>query len=182
MTFHTPYGLFINGQERPSSTQETFPVLNPMTEEIYGTAAKGNEADVMVAVAAARAAFPAWAGMAPVDRERIMLRAADLLEVNRDRLSEIVMDESGSTLRKGQHEVTYGASLIRAAAGEARRLYGDTFPNDKPERLSIVVREPMGVVAAISPFNAPWCCSSKWSCLRWLLVTASLPSHRKRHP
>jgi len=149
------YGLFINGQERLSSSRDSFPVLNPMTETVYGHAAKGNDTDIAEAVAAARKAFPAWAGLAPADRERIMLHAADVLEVHSDRLSDIVVDESGSTLAKGRHEVAYGASLIRAAAGESRRLYGDTFPNDKPSRLSIVIREPMGVVAAISPFNAP---------------------------
>ena len=149
------YGLFIDGEERPSTTKATFPVLNPMTEAVYGHAAKGNEADIAAAVQAARQAFPAWARMAPADRERIMLRAADQLEANREQLADIVVDESGSTLFKARHEVTYGASLMRAAAGEARRLYGETFPNDKPHRLSIVIREPVGVVAAISPFNAP---------------------------
>ena len=147
--------LFIDGEERPSTTKATFPVLNPMTEAVYGHAAKGNEADIAAAVQAARQAFPAWARMAPADRERIMLRAADQLEANREQLADIVVDESGSTLFKARHEVTYGASLMRAAAGEARRLYGETFPNDKPHRLSIVIREPVGVVAAISPFNAP---------------------------
>jgi len=149
------YGLFIDGEERPSTSNETFPILNPMTEAVYGHAAKGNEADIASAVAAARLAFPAWAGLPPADRELIMLRAADALEAHAERLAEIVVDESGSTIRKARGEVAYGASLIRAAAGEARRLYGDTFPNDKPHRLSIVIREPMGVVAAISPFNAP---------------------------
>ena len=149
------YGLFIDGEERPSTTKATFPVLNPMTEAVYGHAAKGNEADIAAAVEAARQAFPAWARMAPADRERILLHAADQLEANREQLADIVVDESGSTLFKARHEVTYGASLMRAAAGEARRLYGETFPNDKPHRLSIVIREPVGVVAAISPFNAP---------------------------
>ena len=149
------YGLFIDGQERPSLTQETFPVWNPMTETLYAHAAAGSETDVAAAVAAAQKAFAGWAGLAPADRERIMLRAADQLEASSDHLAAIVVDESGSTLAKARHEVRYGASLIRAAAGEARRLYGDTFPNDKPDRLSIVIREPMGVVAAISPFNAP---------------------------
>ena len=149
------YGLFINGQERPSTTQATFPVLNPMTETVFGHAAKGNEADVHEAVTVAQLAHPAWARMPPADRELIMLRAADLLESQMEMLAAIVVDESGSTIVKGRHEVKYGASLLRAAAGEARRLYGETFPNDKPHRLSIVIREPVGVVAAISPFNAP---------------------------
>jgi aldehyde dehydrogenase (NAD+) len=151
----TPYGLFIDGEERPSSNQAIFPVLNPMTEAVFGYAARGSQSDIDAAVRAAQTAFPGWAAFPPTERERIMLRAANLLEAQTERLANIVVDESGSTLRKARHEVTYGASLMRAAAGEARRLYGDTFPNDKPQRLSIVLREPMGVVAAISPFNAP---------------------------
>lgn len=149
------YGLFINGEERPSATQNIFAVTNPQTEAVYGYAARGGEADIVAVVAAAQSAFPAWASLPPAERERLMLRAAELLETQIERLADIVVDESGSTLLKARHEVRYGASLMRAAAGEARRLYGDTFPNDKPERLSIVLREPMGVVAAISPFNAP---------------------------
>ena len=84
-----------------------------------------------------------------------MLRSADLIEANTANFVDLIIDESGSIIRKARHEVVYGASLMRAAVGEARRLYGDTFPNDKPHRLSIVIREPMGVVAVISPFNAP---------------------------
>ncbi|MCP5101361.1 MAG: aldehyde dehydrogenase, partial [Chloroflexi bacterium] len=148
-------GLFINGSERPSTTNKTFPVINPADGTVMGHAALGNVEDVQTAVSAARAAFPAWAGLPPADREQIMLHAADAIEANLETFVDIIIDESGSTIVKARHEVKYGASLMRAAAGEVRRLYGDTFPNDKPHRLSIVMREPMGVVVAISPFNAP---------------------------
>ncbi len=149
------YGLFIDGEELPSASKNTFPVMNPSDGGVVGLAARGDEMDVAAAVASARKAFPIWSGLAPDARERLMLRAADLIEAHMDTFVDLIIDESGSTIRKARHEVTYGASLMRAAAGEVRRLYGDTFPNDKPHRLSIVVREPMGVVVAISPFNAP---------------------------
>lgn len=151
----TTYGLFIDGQERPSASKESFPVLNPMDGSTMGFAARGNADDVDAAVNAAQAAFPGWAGLAPAERERIMLQAADAIEAHQDIFVDLIIDESGSTLVKARGEVMYGASLMRAAAGEVRRLYGDTFPNDKPHRLSMVIREPMGVVVAISPFNAP---------------------------
>lgn len=146
---------FINGTETRPANGEWLENFNPANGRLYGLFARGNEADAATAVTAAQQAFQTWSTLPPADRERILLRAADMLEANRERLAEIVVDESGSTLKKGLHEVNYGASLMRAAAGEARRLYGDTFPNDKPHRLSIVIREPMGVVVAISPFNAP---------------------------
>ncbi len=149
------YPHFINGLETPASDGATFPVFNPATQTVYGHAARGTGADIARAVEAARGAFPAWAGLAPADRERIMLRAADWIEAHEDRFLDILIDESGSTIRKAKYETGYSANLFRAAAGEARRLYGDTFPNDKTHRLSFVIREPLGVVAAISPFNAP---------------------------
>ena len=71
------------------------------------------------------------------------------------RLLDNLIDESGSVITKARHEITYSVDLLRTAAGEVRRLYGDTFPNDRPERLSMVFREPLGVVAVISPYNAP---------------------------
>ena len=147
--------LFINGQPHTPETALTFPVYNPANGQHIGNAARGNEADVHQAVIAARTAFPTWAQLAPATREQIMLQAATAIEAHQDIFVNILLSESGSTIRKARHEVAYGASLMRAAAGEVRRLYGDTFPNDKPHRLSMVIREPMGIVAVISPFNAP---------------------------
>lgn len=148
-------GLFIDGQEIPAASGETFPSYAPATGEIVGYAARGGAADADRAVAAARRAFPAWAGLPPAERERLLLRCADALEARRAQLLDVLIDESGSTIQKARFEVNYSANLLRAAAGEVRRLYGDTFPNDRPHRLSLVLREPLGVVLAISPFNAP---------------------------
>jgi len=147
------YGHFINGEEIISPI--TFEDLNPYTGEVYALASHGNTDDAKKAIIAARAGFETWSSLPPAERERVMLKVADLLEANVDRLTDIIIDESGSVIIKARTEVLYSASLMRAAAGEARRLYGDTFPNDKPHRLSMVIREPLGVVAAISPFNAP---------------------------
>ena len=84
-----------------------------------------------------------------------MLKCADQVEAQYDRLLNLLIDESGSTIVKAKYEVLYTASVLRAAAGEVRRLYADTLPNEKPHRLSMVIREPVGVVLTISPFNAP---------------------------
>ncbi|MCP4139142.1 MAG: aldehyde dehydrogenase family protein [Chloroflexi bacterium] len=148
-----PYGHFIGGREVPA--KESFEDLNPYTGDIFSLAARGDADDANAAVEAAREAFPIWSQLPPAEREKVMLNAADLLEENLELLREIIIDESGSTITKARGEVLYSASLMRAAAGESRRLYGETFPNDKPHRLSMVIREPMGVIAAISPFNAP---------------------------
>ncbi|NTU82083.1 MAG: aldehyde dehydrogenase family protein [Chloroflexales bacterium] len=149
------YDLFIDGSERPAQAGKTFPVYAPATGALLGLVARADAADVELAVASARRAFPTWAGLAPAQRELILLRAADAVEGQRAALVDLLIDESGSTITKARYEVDYSASLLRVAAGEARRLYGDTFPSERPERLSLVVREPLGVVLAIAPFNAP---------------------------
>jgi aldehyde dehydrogenase (NAD+) len=149
------YGLFLNGQEVSAASGETFPSYAPASGEVVGYAARGGAADAERAVEAARCAFPGWAGLPPAERERLMLRCADALEAQRNQLLDVLIDESGSTIQKARFEVSHSANLLRAAAGEVRRLYGDTFPNDRPHRVSLVLREPMGVVLAISPFNAP---------------------------
>jgi aldehyde dehydrogenase (NAD+) len=151
----TAYGLWIDGQERPSHSGEVFPVVNPSTQAVMGYAARANAQDADEAVLIARNASQKWGALPPAERERIMLRCADVLESRVEQLFDLVIDESGSTVQKARYEITYTASLLRTAAGEARRLYGDTFPNDKPHRLSVVLREPLGVVVAISPYNAP---------------------------
>lgn len=175
------FGHFIGGKET-SSTGETIDVLSPSGDRrVVSRVAAGTAADVEAAVAAAVAAQPAWAAWAPAQREKLFFDVADLLEQQKDTFGALrenmrtvhaclhtrvpwfpnvravswLIDEGGSTVTKASFETSYTPSLLRAAGGEARRLYGDTFPADKPDRLSIVVREPLGVVAAISPFNAP---------------------------
>jgi len=120
-----------------------------------GQAARGSDADIDRAVESARQAQPRWWNLSPGERERILLRCADHLETHSDSLIEPLLQESGSTLSKANFEAGYAPSLLRAAAGEARRLYGDTLPHDRPDRMSLVLREPIGVVGVISPFNAP---------------------------
>jgi len=149
------YGHFIHGQEIPAKRGEMFPSIAPVNGEILGYAARGTEADVEVAVSSARAGFTYWSSLPPTQRERTLLECAEAVEVNHNRLLDLLIDESGSTIVKARYEVLYTASVLRAAAGEVRRLYGDTLPNEKPHRLSMVVREPVGVVVVISPFNAP---------------------------
>jgi len=147
-------GHFIEGCE-VASDGGCFEVLDPSTCTVLGEAAQGSEADIDRAVASARQAQPRWWNLPPGDRERILLRCADHLEKHGEELIDTLLGESGSTLSKASFEVNYTPALLRAAAGEARRLYGETFLHDRPDRMSMVVREPVGVVGVISPFNAP---------------------------
>ncbi|MGJ8669323.1 MAG: aldehyde dehydrogenase family protein [Oceanococcus sp.] len=148
--------LLIDGVWQEAASGKRFDVLAPATETIMGTAAQAGEHDVQQAVAAARRGFKTWSGLAPKQREAALLKAADLVEQRgEDELLDVLIDESGSTISKARGEIAYTADLLRTAAGESRRLYGDTFPNDSPDRLSMVLREPVGVIAVVSPYNAP---------------------------
>ena len=148
--------LLIAGRECDAADGATFEVLNPSTESVMGQAPRAGEAEVARAVAAARDGFEAWSGLAPREREAVLLQAAELVtSEGRARFLDLLIDESGSTITKAGFEIAYTVDLLRTAAGEARRLYGETFPNDLSDRLSMVFREPLGVVAVVSPYNAP---------------------------
>jgi len=147
-------GQFINGEE-VFTPATTFDVLAPETGEIFGTCPRAGETDAVAAVEHAKAGFKTWAALPPSARERVLLKAADLMESNIKRFEDLLIDESGSVLGKARFEAIYTAEILRTAGGEARRLYGETFPNDKPNRMSMVIREPVGVVAVVSPYNAP---------------------------
>ena len=156
--------LIIGGEERAAISGAEFEVMAPATEQTIGTAARAVAADVDLAVSAARDGFNTWRNMAPRAREAIMLRAAEIIgEQGKDRLLDLLIDESGSTINKARGEIGYAVDLLRTAAGEVRRLYGDTFPNDRPDRVSMVFREPIGVVAVVSPYNSSLALMSKMS-------------------
>lgn len=149
-------GLYIAGVEKAASSGQTFEVLAPATETVMGTAARANAQDVDEAVQSAKAGYITWSELAPRDREARLLKAADIMVAEgEERYLDLLMDESGSVINKARFEINYTVDLLRTAAGESRRLYGDTFPNDDPSRLSMVIREPIGVVAIVSPYNAP---------------------------
>lgn len=149
-------GVFIDNQSAPAAGAEEFDVHAPADGRVLGRAARGTPADIDRGVAAARKAFDSWNQMAPREREAALLRIADALDTEGEaRLLDLIIDESGSTITKARGEIAYGADLMRAAAGEARRLYGETFPNDRPDRTSMVFREAIGVAGILSPYNAP---------------------------
>ena len=155
-------GLFINGEERAAANGDVFDVLAPASEERIGTAARCSESDVDDAVMAARTGFETWRRLPPAQREEVLLNAAEIIrEQGEERLLDTLIDESGSTINKARGEIAYSVDLLRTAAGEARRLYGDTFPNDRPDRVSMVYREPVGVVAVVAPYNSPLALTTK---------------------
>jgi acyl-CoA reductase-like NAD-dependent aldehyde dehydrogenase len=158
------HGLIIAGCRRAAVSGDTFEVLCPETEQAMARVARADAADVELAVSAARDGYAIWSALAPKEREAALLAAADLVAAEGEaRFLDTLIDESGSAIAKARFEINYTVDLLRTAAGEARRLYGDTFPNDHPERVSMVFREPMGVVAIVSPYNAPLSLLTKMS-------------------
>ncbi|WP_299592216.1 aldehyde dehydrogenase [uncultured Microbulbifer sp.] len=149
-------GLLIAGREVNAASGETFPVLAPETGLVLGSVARAGARDVNQAVEAAGRGFLAWYRKTPAEREAVLLKAAEIVaEEGEARFLELLIDESGSAIRKARREIQYTVDLLRTAAGESRRLYGETFPNDDPQKISLVIREPLGTVAVISPYNAP---------------------------
>ena len=154
--FNCDHGLYIAGEQRPAIDGDWFEVLSPLDEQALARVASAGEKDVAQAVATACKGLIKWSGLAPKDREAVLLKAAQIMESEGEgRYLELLIRESGSSITKARFEIAYTVDLLRTAAGEVRRLYGDTFPNDRPDRMSMVFREPLGVIAVVSPYNAP---------------------------
>ncbi|MBT4523059.1 MAG: aldehyde dehydrogenase family protein [Halieaceae bacterium] len=147
--------LWIGGQHLPPSSGKYFDDLNPIDDSLYSRVAEGTAADMDKAVLAAHEAFLANKHLLARDREVWFMNAASLVERDFKEYVDILIDEVGSPLGKAEFEVAYCISALRAAAGVPRSLRGDVIPSDNPGVYSMAIREPVGVVAAISPFNVP---------------------------
>lgn len=148
--------MLIGGEAVAANGGTTFAVTAPATGEVLAEVPRAGATDVDLAVRAAARGFEAWFRLRPAEREAALLRAAELVaQEGHARFLDTLIDESGSTISKARGEIAYTVDLLRTAAGEARRLYGETFPNDDPRRMSLVIREPLGVVGVVSPYNAP---------------------------
>ncbi|MFC5338507.1 NAD-dependent succinate-semialdehyde dehydrogenase [Leucobacter denitrificans] len=147
--------IFINGQWREAIDGASFQVTDPSTGEVIGHASDGSRADADAAIAAAAAAFPAWSQTTAYQRAEILQRAHDLMRERQEELAQLMTKEQGKPLKASRNEVGYAADFLRWFAGEALRIGGSTIPSARADQRFVTIHQPVGVIAAITPWNYP---------------------------
>ncbi|MGN6550522.1 MAG: aldehyde dehydrogenase family protein, partial [Pararhizobium sp.] len=145
----------IAGEWVPADSGETIDVFNPANGQRLGSVPKAGAAETRRAIDAAYAAFPEWSRKTAVERSRLMRKLHDAILDNLDALAELLTLEQGKPLAESKGEVGSSASYILWFAEEGRRVYGDTIPSPWAERRMMAIRQPVGVVGAITPWNFP---------------------------
>ena len=145
----------INGIWRRADNGRTLSVRNPATGEHLADVPDMGESETRAAIAAAAAAQKDWAARPAAERSRILRRWFDLMTAHQDNLARILTAEQGKPLAEARGEITYGASYIEWFAEEAKRVYGDTIPAPRADQRISIIRQPVGVCAAITPWNFP---------------------------
>jgi len=146
---------FIDGSWVGADGGGTLPVHNPATAEPLGAIPNMGTGETRRAIAAAAAALPPWAARTAKERAVIMRRWFDLMLANQDDLAMLMTAEQGKPLAEAKGEIAYAASFIEWFAEEGKRLYGDIIPGHQADKRILVLRQPVGVVAAITPWNFP---------------------------
>ena len=147
--------LLIDGAWGPAQSGRTIAVLNPATGEPIGTVAHAERPDLDRALAAAARGFEAWRRISAVERSKLLRRAADLLRERIDSIAELMVAEQGKPFIEAKGEVSMAPENIEWMAEEGRRSYGRVIPARQPGVLQMSLREPVGVVAAFTPWNFP---------------------------
>ena len=145
----------IDGQWRDASDRSTIPVLNPANGQTLGSVPRLTADDVQSAIDAAERALPAWRERSAKDRSKLLRRWYDLCMQHQDDLARILTHEQGKPLAEARGEIAYGSAFIEWFAEEAKRVYGDIIPAPSNDRRIVVLKQPVGVVAAITPWNFP---------------------------
>ncbi|HXY76669.1 MAG TPA: NADP-dependent succinate-semialdehyde dehydrogenase [Steroidobacteraceae bacterium] len=145
----------IGGDWREAESRATHPIHNPATGETIGTVPEMGAAETRLAIAAATKAFPAWAARTAKERAAILHRWFELLMANQEDLATLMTAEQGKPLAESKGEVAYAAAFIEWFAEEGKRLYGDVIPGHQADKRILVLRQPVGVVGAITPWNFP---------------------------
>ena len=146
---------FIGGQWLPARDGATFPVTNPATGAVITTVPRGGAPDAVAAVAAASAAFPAWRALPAGKRASLLSALAAGIRAHHEVLAQLLTAEQGKSIVEARAEIESSAAYIQWFAEEARRIYGELVPSPWADRKIMVMREPVGVVAAITPWNFP---------------------------
>lgn len=132
-----------------------FTRLNPLTGEPASSAPAMRAADIPAVAARAGAAFPAWAAMGPNARRAVLMKAADALEARKDAFVAAMMAETGSTAGWAMFNLGLAAGMVREAAAITTQIVGEVIPSDKPGCMAMALKEPVGVILGIAPWNAP---------------------------
>jgi succinate-semialdehyde dehydrogenase / glutarate-semialdehyde dehydrogenase len=146
---------FIDGKWVPAASGKRFAVTDPATGEVITQVPDSGPADARAATDAAARAFPAWRDTLPKDRAAVLHRWHALIVENADALGRLIALEQGKPFAEGRGEVMYGASYVAWFADEATRIYGDIIPQQQRGKRMSAVKEPVGIVAAITPWNFP---------------------------
>ncbi|WP_028693243.1 NADP-dependent succinate-semialdehyde dehydrogenase [Pseudomonas cremoricolorata] len=146
---------FINGEWLDADSGQTINVTNPATGEVIGTVPKMGTAETRRAIEAADKALPAWRALTAKERSTKLRRWFELMIEHQDDLARLMTTEQGKPLAEAKGEIAYAASFIEWFAEEAKRVYGDTIPGHQPDKRLIVIKQPIGVTAAITPWNFP---------------------------
>jgi succinate-semialdehyde dehydrogenase / glutarate-semialdehyde dehydrogenase len=147
--------LFIDGKWRPAASGKTIPVINPATEEPIGTVAHAAKSDLDEALASAEKGFKTWRNISSYERSKVMRKAADLIRERADKIATLMTMEQGKVLAEARIETLSAADTIEWFAEEGRRTYGRMIPARLPGVYQMVIKEPVGVVAAFTPWNFP---------------------------
>jgi lactaldehyde dehydrogenase / glycolaldehyde dehydrogenase len=151
----TRYHMFIDGDWIGSAKEESFDVVNPATEQRIASVPKASRDQTKEALEAAERAQPGWEDLSPLKRSSFLLKTAELIRRDKERLARILTSEQGKPLFEARSEIDGAASNFEYYAEFARRIEGDVLPSDNPRQTVMILKLPIGVVASITPWNFP---------------------------
>lgn len=147
--------MLIDGQWLDSESGESFEVINPATEEPFATVPRATKNQVRQALEAAERAFPAWSAFSPEQRGTFLWKASHLLESRKEMIGGLMTQEQGKPMKEAVGEIEKAVEMLQYFAEEGKRAYGNIIANTDPMDQSLVVKQPVGVVAALSAWNYP---------------------------
>jgi aldehyde dehydrogenase (NAD+) len=153
--------MYINGAWRLGSGGDLADDVNPATGAVFARIAQAGTQDVEDALAAAHGARLAWQKMLANEREALLHEAAEIILAQAGEIRDLLIEETGSVFMKAPWEVSYAVECLRVAAGCIRQPHGDTFPASATGQVGMTIRQPLGVIAGIAPFNSPFLLAMK---------------------
>jgi acyl-CoA reductase-like NAD-dependent aldehyde dehydrogenase len=159
------FKMYIDGEWVPTTDNTFYEDFNPYTGEVFARVASGRRADANRAIEAAAAAFPAWSHSLPSERQSLFLKAADILEKKKDQVINVLAEETGCTFGFASFQAGFTPGLLREAASQVHQTNGEIIPADLPGAFYMAIRQPVGVIAGIGPWNAPLILSLRSICM-----------------